>query len=622
MSDVRRAGRIVRWERIVAKRTFTTGSVRRVLGFVFIAIFFVSMALATVAPFFAGRESEGARNDFLFMLSLFGGAFLLYMQMLLMYNRIVIASSELLLTAPINGRTVLMARVAGGFRLSLLYAAAGLPLVIAYGMASHVLAVYYPLAVLFLVLESVMITALSLVIVMLLMVVLRRKISRDFLAVVSSVLAAAIFIAPRLFAFGRMGAAMSGQFWQGAAFYVLPFMWFARGLIALSGGAAVTVLYAVLSLLVTGASLALSLWIGQRSLHERLTRMTDEKDVQRRRKRRAAPARSPAGATLAAMDQTHAAVDRMQAPASPTRATMNEIQTAMDQTHAPGGQAWTTVKETQDAENSMQPLVSSARDRARTRWRIPAAVLAIGKKDLLRLKRTPGDLVSYLFPTIYLLYFLLQPSSSAGQSIIALVPLFLLVLTSTMGRIPIASFGIEGEQIWIYMQSPVTVNRLIGGKWLYSSIPTFLWWELLAILLGVLRAASHPLIGVLMVTGLWLVPSATALTLPFAVHGAAFKARRVGQRNVYVTRASGFYLLVLLPYLLVQSAAAAVASLPFLPLSLSLGWLTSGDPVWRVAIGLGVSLLLAVAASFVGWSMSTEAWRSKIVLLLQAGSLD
>ncbi|MHB1627098.1 MAG: putative ABC transporter permease subunit [Bacilli bacterium] len=595
ISDVRRAGRIVRWERIVAKRTFTTGSVRRVVGFVFIAIFFVSMALATVAPFFAGHGSQGARNDFLFMLSLFGGAFLLYMQMLLMYNRIVIASSELLLTAPINGRTVLMARVAGGFRLSLLYAAAGLPLVIAYGMASRVLAVYYPLAVLFLVLESVMITALSLVIVMLLMVVLRRKISRDFLAVVSSVLAAAIFIAPRLFAFGHMGAAMSGQFWQGAAFFVLPFMWFARGLIALSEGAAASVLYAVLSLLVTSASLALSLGIGQRSLHERLTRMTDEKDVQRRRKRRAAPARSPAGATLAVMDQTH----------------------------APGGQTWTTVKETQAAEDSMQPLVSSARDPARTRWRIPPAVVAIGKKDLLRLKRTPGDLVSYLFPTIYLLYFLLQPpSSSAGQPIVALVPLFLLVLTSTMGRIPIASFGMEGEQVWIYMQSPVSVNRLIGGKWLYSSIPTFLWWELLAILLGVLGAASHPLIGVLMVAGLWLVPSATALTLPFAVHGAAFKARRVGQRNVYVTRASGFYLLVLLPYLLVQSAATAVASLPFLSISLPLGWLTAGDPAWRVALGLGASFLLAVAASFVGWSMSTEAWRSKVVLLLQAGSLD
>lgn len=573
MSDVRRARQIVHWERIAAKRTLTTGKVRRVIGWVFIAIFFAFIAFTTVSPFFAGNESASARNDFLLMLSLFAGAFLLYIQLLLMYNRIVIADSELLLTAPINGRTVLLARVAGGFQLSLLYALAGLPLVIAYGMASHVLAVYYPLAVLFLFLESVMITALALVIVMLLMLVMRRKISRDFLAVASSVLAAAIFITPRLFTFGQIGGVSSGQFWQNQGFYALPFMWFARGLIALSEGGPVSVLYAVLSLAVAGAALALSLWIGQRSLHERLTRMTDEKDVRKRKRRMLAPAREPLDA------------------------------------------AETVLKQTQVAAHPSQ-------DGAQSRWKISGAVLAIGKKDLLRLRRTPGDLVSYLFPTIYLLYFLLQRPSAGSQPTLALVPLFLVVLASTMGRIPIASFGMEGEQVWIYMQSPVSVGRLIAGKWLYSSIPTLIWLELLAVLLGVLGAAPFSFVVILAVSGLWLVPSATALTLPFAVHGAAFKTRRVGQRNVYVTRSSGFYLLALLPYLLVQAAAITVASLPFLPITLPFGWMMGGSPAAQLTLGLGVSLLLSAVASFIGWSMSTEAWRTKGVLLLQSGSLD
>ncbi len=565
MSDVRRAGQIIRWERIVAKRTLTIGKVRRVVGLAALVIFFFAIAVTTVTPLFASTANAGARSDFLLTLSLFAGAFLLYLQMLLMYNRIVVTNSELLLTAPINGRTVLMARVAGGFRLSLVYALAGLPLAIAYGMASHVPVVYYPLAVVFLVLESLMVTALALAIVMLLMLILRRRISRDFLAVVSSVLAAAIFVAPRLLAAGHVGVTLSGQFWQAPVFYVLPLLWFARGLIALSGGATVSVLYAALSLSITIVSIALSLWIGQRSLHERLTRMTDEKDV-RRRKRRSASVHGPATTAQAVVDQTH------------------------------GG--------------------------AQPRRGFSPAVLAIGKKDLLRLKRTPGDLVSYLFPSIYLLYFLFQRPSAGSQPIIALVPLFLLVLTSTMGRIPIASFGIEGEQIWVYMQSPASVSQIIAGKWLYSSLPTLIWWELLAILLGVLGVAPYPLVGILAVTGLWLVPSATVLTLPFAVHSAAFKVRRVGQRNVYVTRTSGFYLLALLPYLLVQSVAAAVASLPFLPIALPFGWLIGGSPVGRVALGLGASLLLSVIASLIGWSMTTEAWRSKVVLLLQSGSLD
>ena len=573
MSDVRRARQIVHWERIAAKRTLTTGKVRRVIGWVFIAIFFAFIAFTTVSPFFAGNESVSARNDFLLMLSLFAGAFLLYIQLLLMYNRIVIADSELLLTAPINGRTVLLARVAGGFQLSLLYALVELPLVIAYGMAFHVLAVYYPLAVLFLFLESVMITALALVIVMLLMLVMRRKISRDFLAVASSVLAAAIFITPRLFTFGQIGGVSSGQFWQNQGFYALPFMWFARGLIALSEGGPVSVLYAVLSLAVAGAALALSLWIGQRSLHERLTRMTDEKDVRKRKRRMLAPAREPLDA------------------------------------------AETVLKQTQVAAHPSQ-------DGAQSRWKISGAVLAIGKKDLLRLRRTPGDLVSYLFPTIYLLYFLLQRPAAGSQPTLALVPLFLVVLASTMGRIPIASFGMEGEQVWIYMQSPVSVGRLIAGKWLYSSIPTLIWLELLAVLLGVLGAAPFSFVVILAVSGLWLVPSATALTLPFAVHSAAFKTRRVGQRNVYVTRSSGFYLLALLPYLLVQAAAITVASLPFLPITLPFGWVMGGSPAAQLTLGLGVSLLLSAVASFIGWSMSTEAWRTKGVLLLQSGSLD
>jgi hypothetical protein len=559
VAELQKAGQIAKWDRLAAKRQRKSSFVLRwIVGALSLLIIVGSVTMASVAPLFT-LSSSLDREGFLLFVSLLAGAFLLYIQMMILYNSLFLSDSDLLLTAPLTGRTVLLVKVMSLFRFSIVSSAMGLPLVGVYGYLLKAPWYYYPAAVLAIAVAAMFVVSIGLLLMMLLMLLLKRRISRDALAVFSSIIAILILLGPRLLVAGQVTEHTGWILWTNPWWLTIPFVWFGKAIVELAAGSWQGVVYMLAMGVVFGLAMWASLTIAQNALHERFSRMAFSQEQTGKRLRR-----SPRAARQ---------VQRERGAGTLTRV-------------------------------------------------LPAPAYAILKKDLQRIKRSAGDLSNYLFPTGYLIYFMIQPHHSMGSSI-TLIPLFILILSSTMGRVPISSFGIERENIWLLVQSPISAHSIIIGKWLYGSIPTMVWWGLLAILMSVFVHVPYAAVIILLVTGIWMIPGAVMLTMPFAINGAAFKIRRIRQRVTYINRGANWYILLVFPYLILQFLPIGFACLPYyqgLPAGFSTFMVTS--PLLHVVIGIAFSLVLAVLAIWLGWSMSREAWRSRFTLILETGELE
>lgn len=567
LSDLRAVRSIARWNRLMGRRALRGSRTLRVFGILLGLIFGGAATIGTAAPLFA--MAGGPRSDldgYVVLISVGSGTFLLYLEIMIVYNTLFSENIQLFLTAPLTGRVVLMSRVYGLFRSTWLYALLGVPLVVVYGIVTRENAGYYILGAASLVAAVWMVTSLAVGIVLASLFALRRRISRDTLAVVSSVVAMLVFVAPRLIAPQGPQAVSALAGMARPVWGLLPVAWFGRSLVSYASSPFYAGLELLLNVALFLAVAAFSEKVAANALHDRLSRLDDVRSKRAGRRPRARFADQPGAA------------DRRRASSRPRVAL---------------------------------PFVSRG-------------TMAVCTKDLLRIRRTGADLAAFLFPTAYLVFFGAQGLKGNGPQLASLIPFFVLILASTMGRVPISSFGMEQDQVWLYMMAPISPGDLVLGKAAYSSVLVLVWWEFMAALLLFLHAA-FPVYLLAAAAGLWLVPGAVMLTLPFAIYGAAYKGRTIGTRqarNVYINRRSGWYIAVQIPYLLVQAAALGFAAAPFTPGVGFIARAVVSSPSVHLTVGILASLLVSGAGIAVGWSMSTEAWRTRAVLMLESGSLE
>ncbi len=601
--DFRKARNLNRWQRLLRKRDAKRTPVRIILmGIVGLFMLF-SVGSASVSPLMAVRGDVQGMNGFVVFASVLAGAFLLYIQLVVVYQRLVVEDSSIMLVAPITGRAILMFRLLEGFNITLFFSLLGLPMIAAYLWLSHAPWIAYLIGLAAIWAFAWLIVSVALLLMTLLLRIIRRPISRDMLGVFSSLVAIAILLGTRVLAHDAVGSASgpggtgpdSTLFanWLSPGFIYLPLSWFGYSLIGLGSGITMGIVYFLFILIFTAVVAGLTFSVGSPILHERLTQLSDAAALGRRQGKSARKlgifglGQQSEHATGTLQGRQQANQDTLQGRYQADQGTLQGRQQA---------------------------------NRGRLIWEIT-------RKDLLRLRRTPVDLANYLFPTAYLLYFSTQPAKVGGGALFGLLPVFILVLASTMGRVPISSFGLEGEQVWLYLQAPAPSNTILWAKWLYGTLPTLLWWEVLCVLLAVFHALSVGLAVLLGVAGFWLIPGAVALTLPFAIHGAAFIPRMVGRRNRYVNARSAWYILVIFPYLLLQVAALGTVSIGLLP-SVSTNVLMGGfihqlqSVSWLMYAGLLASILITGVGTLIGRSMGLEAWRNKRIQLYETGSLD
>ena len=612
--DIRKARSLVRWQRLLRRRDNKRTPVRMLVMAVFGLFFVVSMGMASVSPLLAVRYHQAEMNGFVVLVSVLAGAFVLYIQLMVIYQRVIAEDTSMLLVAPLSGRAILLFRLFESSITTQLFGLLGLPMIVVYLWFSHAPWWGYVVSVLSLWVMTWLVASLALFLMTIFIRLIRRPISRDVLGVISSIVAIGILLGTRFLThavIGTPGQMRPGELftnWLNPSFLYLPFSWFGHSLIGFTGQFGIGLAYLVLSLLGVLLAVRLSVAIGGPVLHERLTQLSDVASVRRRRHkalRLAAAASTPGHASTVGGAST-------QVPASTV------------------GNGVRGSRHKRGAVIQLDPVArvgAVTEQRSGKRIQVPL-VWEIARKDLLRLQRTPADLANYLFPTAYLLYFVTQPEKGGAMgAMFGLLPVFILILASTMGRVPISSFGTEGEQVWLYLQAPTPSNAVLWAKWLFGTLPTLVWWELLCILLTLFHALTPGLAVLLGICGIWLIPGAVALTLPFAIHGAAFIPRLVGRRNRYVNGRSSWYILVIFPYLLLQMIPLSAVSLTFMP-PISIGGVVGTlmqhlqSLTWLMPVGLVVSVLLSGLGTLIGRSMGLEAWRNKRIELYETGSLD
>lgn len=601
--DVRKARTLVRWQRLLRRRDNKRTPVRMLIMAVFGLFFVVSMGMASVSPLLAVRDHQAEMNGFMVLVSVLAGTFVLYIQLVVIYQRVIAEDTSMLLVAPLSGRAILLFRLFESSLTTQLFGLLGLPMVGVYLWFSHAPWWGYVGSALSLWVMTWLVASLALLLMTLFIRLIRRPISRDVLGVISSIVAIGILLGTRFLtdaAIGTPGQIRPGELfanWLDPSFLYLPFSWFGHSLIGFTGQFGIGLAYLVLSLLGLLLAVRLSVAIGGAVLHERLTQLSDVASARRPRHK---------ALRLAAGAFTRGPASMVGDGVRDSRHKRDAVIIQPDQVARVGA-----VTEQRSGKRIQVSLV----------WEI-------ARKDLLRLRRTPADLANYLFPTAYLVYFVTQPEKAGAMgAMFGLLPVFILILASTMGRVPISGFGTEGEQVWLYLQAPTPSNAVLWAKWLFGTLPTLVWWELLCILLTLFHALTPGLAVLLGISGIWLIPGAVALTLPFAIHGAAFIPRLVGRRNRYVNGRSSWYILVIFPYLLLQMIPLSAVSLTFMP-PISIGGVVGTlmqhlqSLTWLMPLGLVVSVLLSGLGTWIGRSMGLEAWRNKRIELYETGSLD
>jgi len=557
------ARRIIHWDNLGAKRLRKKSNLRLIVTiFIGLAGIMGICAISVSSLLALHHAAEQEQAGFIILAALLSSVFLLYIQIMTAYNRIFMLDTDLLLLSPITARAIMIAKLYGNVRSAILISILGLPMVIVFGAISIAPFWFYPVAVLTLLLSGLFISITALFLMMLLLLVLPRKLSRDTLAVVSTLVAVAIFIGPRFLLQNHTELLTSSglEMWTQSLWDFLPFAWAGHVLVAASQSSMRFLYYLALLCLITMLFSWLSMRIADVSLRERLTSMT-ERSIGRNKSKMKSSTATPAHKTVLGKYS----IIRYNRRTNPT--------------------------------------------------------LSLLRKDLLRLRRTPNDFITYLFPTVYLLFLVLQKSSHS-HLIWGLSPILILILASTMGHLPISCFGIETQQIWLLLLSPLSPRALLRAKWLYGSLPTLIWWELLCGAIAWLSHESFQSYSILAVSGVWMVAGAVWLTMPFAARGAAFRVRQVGRRNLYVNRNASWYLAAIIPYLLLQLVCVGYTIFPVVDIPGGMkSWLI-GTPTEQVVIGMALSLAVALIACLIGRSMALEAWQHRVVMLLQEPSLS
>lgn len=551
------------------------------------ALFFLAVSLVgmSVGPILAMNGTGTASLDsYAALVSILASAFLIYLQIVSLYNRIILADMDTLLVSPLTGRVILLERVYGFVRLWWVVPLLGVAFIVAFGIVQHANLLYYPLAVIAELVSAAMLTAISILITLLLMLAARKRMSKDVFGIITSLVAVLIFVGPRLLVNSQL-TNVPNTFMlslRSSGWNVFPLVWFARALSFLAAGSAQGLVYVALSALVFIVCVALSLRIADRHLHDRLALLAGNTNLHRRRRRPVLP--EPRSSARPRGDIAAAAV---------------------------GG------ADARSAKREAHVTLSAGRS-GRGR-----AVVAIVKKDLRRLRRTPIELLSFTISLVYVFAFLVQPASRGNIGVNpGGVFAILLVTMAGMGQMAMSSFGSEGQQLWLLLQSPAAPRQVVLAKWLYAFVPTFIWWQLLSVVVGYVLHLPFSVRMLFAIGGVWLIGGATMAVLPFGILHADYTLRRIGRRSLYVKRAGAWHMAVLLPYAALQGACFAFASLSAGGgFGVGLAPLAQIAPTVRVTIAVATSLLLAGVAFVIGWSIANEVWRAKIQQLFDSGEL-
>jgi len=591
LADLRKVRNLQRYQRLMAKRSIKSQSLWW-LGRILTGIVFGAMAaLAAAAMSGLGEADAAVRADLLDFFFLGAGAFVVYLQLMVLFNRLCVISFDELLASPLSGRAILMERIYSMVAILPGYTLLAVPLVVTYGVISGASAWYYPLAVLAALLTAVALFVFALVSLVLLLFVLRRRVSRDSLALFSSLVAIAIFVLPRLLSQSSFVQHAQASLQGVAAWSWVPLLWGPRLLVAAADGSVRGVtLYGVLLLawIVMGGWFAFA-WASS-SLHDRIGRLTDGKV------RLPQSWRSPWRLPRVARGE------KLQPDVSlyaGTAREATEVRAATASVHVRAGLS----------RHWLHPL--------------PPGVRALVRKDWLRLRRTPGDFAGMLFSGIYFWFILLQSGETGLTGVVMLAVMACLSTLPTV-RLGLSSFGMEREQVILLLQAPLSLRALLLAKWLYAFVPSLLYAQFSLIVFALLL---HPPLGAVLLTCLCtagMVAAATMITLPFAISGASFviTPRQGRQRNTYTKPGASFSSLAQLPLYAVQAAAILFGAAPFWPSDTWLSTLLTPSAMLHWVITVVVSLATSALVMVVCWRMAAEAWRSRAVLLRQSGALD
>ena len=581
----------------MAKRAIKWGPTRIVtlaVAFLFMGFGLVGMSVGPVLAMSGAGQIY--LDSYVAFVSVLAGAFLLYLLIVSLYNRIILADVEALLASPLPGRVILLERVYGYIQFWWIAPLLGAPFVTVFGIVSHAGVWYYPLAAVTLLATGAMLTGVSVLLTLLLLLAARRRMSRDMLGIITSLVAVMIFIGPRLLINAQMASAPQGflLIMQNASWNGLPLAWFGRALSFFAAGSPIGLLYVAMLILLFALSAMLSLYIGDRFLHERLALLESNKAVHRRRR---SGRTAIAAGGIRGGGERGAAIGR----ASAQGATGDGI-----------------------TANGAEFVPQTGPQTVRARRVLSGPVAAMVKKDLRRLQRTPIELLGFTISLVYVFAFLAQPGAHSGGINPGGVFAILLVTMAGMGQMAISSFGSEGQQMWLLLQSPVRPGQLVFAKWLYSFIPTFLWWQILSGLASYVLHMPLSIWVLFAIGGLWMIGGATMAVLPFGIVHADYAQRRVGRRSLYTKRSGAWHMAALLPYAALQGACFAYAALRPMDSGESPPWLALFVQIpadTRLVIAVSVSILLAVIAIGVGWSIANEVWRGKILELYETGTL-
>lgn len=561
LSDWQKVRRLAPYERQMAKRAIKS----RVLWWfgrvLTIALFAGLAALAATAM--AGVKTglqggQDAPTQLLDLLFLGAGTFILYLQLMVLFNRLCVLPFDELLASPLSGRALLMERIAAQVKVLPLYALLAVPFVVAYGIVEQAGPGYYPLAVLatFLVTLALFVTALLILVLVLL--VLKRRMSREGLALFSSLVTAAVFVVPRFATASTVYAHMQGSL-QTEAWSWAPMMWAPRMIVAAArGSVGGVVVYGLVLVAWTLLGSTLAFAFANRSLHDRIGRLTDSQI--RSRKRRSLLAASQGSFVT-----------------RPGRQTL-----------------------------------------------FPAAVRAVLYKDWLRLRRTPSEWIGLLFSSVYFWFILLQPDGSGLTGAVRLAVMMAVMILPT-ARFGVGSLGIERAQVTLLLQAPLEPRALLLAKWVYAFVPALLWSQVSLLVFALIVRAPVGAVAVAGVCTVAAVAGTTMITLPFAVHHAAFvvTARQGRQRNVYTKPGAGFAVLAQLPLYALQGVAVVYGTAPYWPQTQSwIATLFTPSVAVHAAVAIALSLLSSALACAIGWTIAIEGWRARLVLIRQSGALD
>lgn len=295
----RKLRQLRKWERLMAKRSIKSRTVWVLIRIVVPVVLFAFVALAsgTTMLSLAGAP-EAVQGGLIALVAFAAGALLLYVDIMVVFNQLSSQPYELLLAAPFSGRFVLLARLSVSARSIFLYAALGVPLAVAYGIVQHAPAWYYLLAAVALILTVATLLALATLIVLAVLCSGRRRITRESLAFVSTGIAIAVVIVPRLIELGPVAQRMQADL-LGPTFAWLPMVMGARAIIAggLGQGSAAMISIILLAIICVVAAW-LDFALADRFLHDRIGRVQEGSVTKSRGSGRVRTSQSRAGSLL------------------------------------------------------------------------------------------------------------------------------------------------------------------------------------------------------------------------------------------------------------------------------------------------------------------------------------